>query len=57
MGWSTFFLSTLVMGVPGLVMLQRFVPLGTREPVFTVEEVTFGPPLARHRSRFAVWEA
>lgn len=37
-GWSSFFLSTLVMGVPGLVMLARFVPLGVREPEFTVEE-------------------
>jgi PAT family beta-lactamase induction signal transducer AmpG len=32
MGWSTFFLSTLVIGVPGLLMLARFVPLGVREP-------------------------
>ena len=47
MGWSTFFLSTLVMGVPGLVMLARFVPLGVREPVFTVEEVEPRPPLGR----------
>jgi MFS transporter, PAT family, beta-lactamase induction signal transducer AmpG len=45
MGWSTFFLATLVTGVPGLVMLHRFVPMGTRDPVFTVEEATFGPPL------------
>ncbi len=37
-GWRTFFLSTLVMGIPGLVMLQRFVPIGTREPEFEVEE-------------------
>ena len=38
MGWSAFFLSTLVMGIPGLVMLQRFVPLGVREPEFDVTE-------------------
>ena len=44
-GWSTFFLSTLVMGVPGLVMLARFVPLGVREPEFTVEEFEPEPPL------------
>ena len=37
-GWSTFFLSTLVMGVPGLIMLARFVPMGVREPSFTVDE-------------------
>ena len=45
MGWSTFFLSTLVIGVPGLVALARFVPLGVREPVFTVEDVPPRPPL------------
>jgi PAT family beta-lactamase induction signal transducer AmpG len=47
MGWSTFFLSTLVIGVPGLLMLARFVPLGVREPVFTVEDVPPRPPLGR----------
>ena len=45
MGWSTFFLSTLVMGVPGLVMLQRFAPLGVREPEFSVEEPRLRVPL------------
>jgi PAT family beta-lactamase induction signal transducer AmpG len=45
MGWSSFFLSTLVMGIPGLVMLARFVPLGVREPVFTVEDLPPKPPL------------
>jgi PAT family beta-lactamase induction signal transducer AmpG len=45
MGWPTFFLSTLVMGIPGLVMLARFVPLGEREPIFAVEDVEPGPPL------------
>jgi PAT family beta-lactamase induction signal transducer AmpG len=44
-GWSWFFLSTLVMGVPGLAMLARFVPLGVREPEFTVEEVAAKAPL------------
>ena len=33
-GWPTFFLSTLVIGVPGLLMLHRFVPFGVREPNF-----------------------
>jgi PAT family beta-lactamase induction signal transducer AmpG len=31
-GWPAFFLSTMVLGVPGLVMLARFVPPGVREP-------------------------
>jgi PAT family beta-lactamase induction signal transducer AmpG len=38
-GWRTFFLSTLLMGIPGLVMLARFVPLGVKEPEFSVKEV------------------
>jgi PAT family beta-lactamase induction signal transducer AmpG len=45
MGWSAFFLSTLVIGIPGLVMLARFVPLGLREPVFSVEAAAPRPPL------------
>jgi PAT family beta-lactamase induction signal transducer AmpG len=39
LGWSTFFLATMVVGLPGLMMLARFVPIGTRDPEFTVEEV------------------
>jgi MFS transporter, PAT family, beta-lactamase induction signal transducer AmpG len=31
-GWPTFFLSTLVVGIPGLLMLHRFAPFGVREP-------------------------
>ncbi|HVS13551.1 MAG TPA: MFS transporter [Thermoanaerobaculia bacterium] len=46
-GWSTFFWITLPLGLPGLVMLQRFVPLGTREPSFELREVEAGPPLTR----------
>ena len=36
-GWRTFFWFTIAAGVPGLLLLQRFAPLGTREPAFTVE--------------------
>jgi PAT family beta-lactamase induction signal transducer AmpG len=45
-GWSTFFLFTLVLGIPGLVMLARFVPIGVREPEFAIEDVrpTKTPP-------------
>lgn len=32
MGWFDFFLFTIAVGVPGLLMLQRFSPLGVREP-------------------------
>jgi PAT family beta-lactamase induction signal transducer AmpG len=35
LGWSTYFWITIAAGIPGLVLLSRFVPLGVREP--TVE--------------------
>jgi PAT family beta-lactamase induction signal transducer AmpG len=31
-GWKSFFWLSLVVGIPGLVLLQRFAPLGVREP-------------------------
>jgi len=31
-GWPSFFVLTMALGVPGLVMLARFVPIGVREP-------------------------
>jgi PAT family beta-lactamase induction signal transducer AmpG len=31
-GWSTFFAGTIILGIPGLLMLGKFVPLGVREP-------------------------
>ena len=36
-GWQWFFWGTILAGIPGLLMLQRFSPWGTREPRFTVE--------------------
>ena len=33
-GWPAFFLITMVLGIPGLLMLARFVPPGVREPQF-----------------------
>jgi MFS transporter, PAT family, beta-lactamase induction signal transducer AmpG len=45
-GWSAFFLATMVVGIPGLVMLNRFVPIGVREPAFTVEEGRRREPLS-----------
>jgi PAT family beta-lactamase induction signal transducer AmpG len=41
-GWGTFFWGTIAAGIPGMVLLARFVPLGVREPTFIVE-----PPRAR----------
>ncbi len=46
-GWEWFFWSTMAMGVPGLLLLQRFSPLGVRDPIINVEEAAPGPPLSR----------
>jgi len=47
LGWETFFWSTLLFGIPGMLMLARFVPWGAREPQFTVEEPVVGRKLTR----------
>ncbi|MEM7482567.1 MAG: MFS transporter [Acidobacteriota bacterium] len=46
-GWKTFFWLTLPAGIPGMILLARFVPLGTREPVFRVETDRSKEPLSR----------
>lgn len=46
-GWPAFFLSTMVLGVPGLLMLARFVPLGVREPALDTGEATEAPQAAQ----------
>ncbi len=45
-GWTPFFWFTMLMGVPGLLMLARFVPPGTREPSFTIEQPRISEPLS-----------
>jgi len=45
-GWEPFFWMTILAGIPGLVLLQRFVPLGVREPHFTVREPVSCRPLS-----------
>src|SRR4029453_18548998 len=37
LGWPIFFGLTIIAAAPGLLLLQRFVPLGTREPVLVEE--------------------
>jgi len=49
LGWRTFYLLTLVAGVPGMVLLARFVPLGVREPVFALEPPRQRAPLSAAR--------
>jgi PAT family beta-lactamase induction signal transducer AmpG len=38
MGWKAFFWLTMVAGIPGLLLLQRFAPLGVREPTLVESE-------------------
>jgi PAT family beta-lactamase induction signal transducer AmpG len=44
-GWRDFFLLTMVVGIPGLVMLQRFCPLGAKEPRLLADASPRGVPL------------
>ncbi|HEY0782283.1 MAG TPA: hypothetical protein VGE98_07510, partial [Thermoanaerobaculia bacterium] len=44
-GWSAFFWLSIAAGLPGLVMLARFVPWGVREPELHIEPPRFGRPL------------
>jgi PAT family beta-lactamase induction signal transducer AmpG len=44
-GWRNFFVLTVFTGIPGMVMLQRFVPWSVREPVFGVAAPSQGKPL------------
>lgn len=46
-GWAAFFWSTLAFGIPGLIMLARFVPWGARELEFAVEPPHQRQPLTR----------
>jgi PAT family beta-lactamase induction signal transducer AmpG len=49
LGWTPFFLATILASVPGLFMLSRFVPLSVREPDFELEEVHSKGPIGRGR--------
>jgi PAT family beta-lactamase induction signal transducer AmpG len=46
LGWKLFFWSTILAGIPGMLLLHRFAPLGQREPSFTVEKPPELPPLS-----------
>jgi PAT family beta-lactamase induction signal transducer AmpG len=47
MGWRDFFVLTVVFGVPGMVMLGRFVPWGVRDVEFAVQAPVRGTPVSR----------
>ncbi len=38
-GWTTFFWLSMILSIPGLILLSRFVPIGMREPEFSIEQV------------------
>jgi MFS transporter, PAT family, beta-lactamase induction signal transducer AmpG len=46
LGWEAFFWLTILAGAPGLILLQRFSPLGVREPRFEVETAIRREPLS-----------
>jgi PAT family beta-lactamase induction signal transducer AmpG len=45
LGWRDFFIFTLVAGIPGMVMLWRFVPWSALDPEFQVAEPKRGTPV------------
>jgi PAT family beta-lactamase induction signal transducer AmpG len=45
-GWTAFFCFTMIAGIPGMLLLARFVPLGTREPSFVVEPPRYEEPIS-----------
>ena len=45
LGWRDFFIFTLLAGIPGMLMLWRFVPWSVRDPEFQVEAPKRGAPL------------
>jgi PAT family beta-lactamase induction signal transducer AmpG len=45
LGWEAFFWATMLAGVPGLVLLHRFAPLGVRDPVVQVQAAPTRRPL------------
>jgi len=47
LGWRDFFVLTVFTGIPGLMMLHRFVPWGMRDPVFNVEAARTGEPVTK----------
>jgi PAT family beta-lactamase induction signal transducer AmpG len=48
LGWPAFFVVTMVVGIPGLAMLARFVPFGVREPDLDTGDAA--RPVAAHSS-------
>ena len=51
LGWTPFFLATIPMAIPGLILLQRFVPFGQRDVTITVLDPLDLAPISRR----ALW--
>jgi PAT family beta-lactamase induction signal transducer AmpG len=47
LGWRSFFVLSIAAAAPGLIFLQRFVPLGSAEPVIAPEAVAPDRPISR----------
>ena len=45
LGWTAFFWITMLAGIPGLLLLARFVPPGVREPRFEIRPRLSTEPL------------
>jgi PAT family beta-lactamase induction signal transducer AmpG len=45
-GWKLFFWSTMAAGLPGMLLLHRFVPLGSRDLPESIEKPVALPPLS-----------
>jgi PAT family beta-lactamase induction signal transducer AmpG len=48
-GWTSFFWFAITAGLPGLILLARFAPLGAREPTLTFEPPRPARPLRPHQ--------
>lgn len=47
MGWHDFFILTMVIGLPGMVLLHRFSPLGMRDPELDQTALAATAPVSR----------
>ncbi len=56
LGWRDFFLSTMVFGIPGLLLLSRFVPWGKEMNDVSFEVSAHSPPSQSHpQSKGRLW--
>ena len=46
-GWYKFFWLTILAGIPGMIMLSRFVPFGAREPILALDQPERLAPLSK----------